>query len=91
MEQNERKNQTAPIFVEPEMVEDMPLSRSQRMRERMKNIRRRIRLPQLSAVLTAAAVVLVLLALIAVPVLPGVALLVWIVKSCRPAFRARTA
>ena len=42
-------------------------------------------------VLTAAAVLLVLLALIAAPVLPGVALLVWIVKSCRPAFRARTA
>lgn len=91
MDWNEHKRNATPIFVEPEMVEDMPLSRSQRLRERMKNIRRRIRLPQLSAVLTVAAVVLVLLALIAVPVLPGVALLVWLVKSCRPAFRTRAA
>jgi len=91
MEQNERKNQAAPIFVEPEMVEDIPLSRFQRLRENAQNIRRRVRLPKLSVLLTAAAVILVLLALIAAPVIPGIALIYLLARSFRPAFRARTA
>ena len=91
MEQNERKNQPQPIFVEPERVEDIPLSSFQRMCERVKGVRSRIRFHRIGMRLTAAAVILVLLALIAVPVIPGIALIYLLVRSFRPAFRARTA
>lgn len=91
MEQNERKNQTQPIFVEPEMVEDIPLSRFQRLQERIRNIRCKVRLPKIQMLLTVAAAAVLLLALIAAPVLPGIALIYLLLRSFRPAFRARTA
>lgn len=94
MENNEQKKTIDPIFVEPEMVEDIPLSRLEQVKESARNIRRRMRrtrFPQIGMILTAAAAVIVLLALIAAPVLPGVALAVMLIRCCRSAFRAQTA
>ena len=91
MEQNEQKKKFDPIFVEPEMIEEIPLSRAERLREKARGLRRRIRLPQIRTVLMFAAAALVLLALIAAPILPGIALAVMLVKCCRSAFRAQTA
>ena len=93
MEQNERKNMI-PVFVEPEMIEDLPLTRSERFKEYAKNIRRkaqRIRLPKAGTVLIFMAAAAVLLALIAVPVLPLIAVAMLLVSSFRSAFRAQTA
>ena len=94
MENSEYRKNAEPIFVEPERVEDIPLTRMQRMQERAGNMRRRlkaIRLPGIGTVLAAAAAVIVLIALIAAPVLPLAALAVMLVKCCRSAFRAQTA
>ena len=90
MEQNERKNRNI-IFVEPEMVEDMPLSRMERIREGARNIRHRmgrVRFHGVGPALMLASVALALLVLIALPVAAAVMLAV----SClRSAFRAQTA
>lgn len=93
MEQNERKNMI-PIFVEPEMVEDMPLSRTERIRECARKLCRRaqrIRFPKIKTVLIVMAAAAVLIALIAAPVLPLIAAAMLLVSSFRSAFCAQTA
>ena len=94
MENQEQKKNKPPIFVEPEMVEDIPLTRLEQMKESARNVRRRmrrIRFPRFGTLLAAAAAVVVLLALIAAPILPGAALIFMLVRCCRSAFRAQTA
>ena len=94
MENNEYRRSMQPIFIEPEMVEDIPLTRMQRMRERANYIRRRMKkvhLPGAEMVLTVIAAAVVLAALIAAPVLPLIAMVVMLVICCRSAFRAQTA
>ena len=93
MEQNERKNMN-PIFVEPEMVEDLPLSHTDRLKEGAKKLccrLKRIRLPKFGTILSAVSLLLVLLALLAAPVLPVVAMLILLFRSFRSAFRMQTA
>ena len=43
MENNEYRKNAQPIFVEPERVEEIPLTRMQRMQERARNMRRRMK------------------------------------------------
>ena len=93
MEQNERKNMKI-VFVEPEAVEDIPLSRAERIRESARNLRRRMkrfRFPKIGTVLTSAALAAVLLLLIAAPALPVIAVIMMLACCCRSAFRAQTA
>lgn len=93
MEQNERKN-VIPLYIEPEAVEDLPLSQAEKIREKTRNLHerlRRIRFPKIGMILTAAAAVLVLLMLIAAPLLPVLAIIIMFSRCFRPAFRARTA
>ena len=94
MENKEYRRNMQPIFIEPEMVEDIPLTRLERIKERARSIRYRtkqIRWPGVGTVLAVAAAVIVMIALIAAPVLPLAAMAVMIVRCCRAAFRAQTA
>lgn len=84
------------IFAEPEMIEDIPLTGREKIKESMRNFRRTARsaikrLPHPGVLLMAAAALVVLLALIAMPYLPVAALLIAAVLRCRSAFRAQTA
>ena len=93
MEQNERKNMKI-VFVEPEAVEDLPLSRAERIKESARNLCRRMkrfRLPGIKTILTAAAALLVLLVLIAAPLLPVIGAVMMALSCFRSAFRAQTA
>ena len=93
MEQNERKNMKI-VFVEPEAVEDLPLSGMEKTKEYARNLRRRmkrLRFPKTGTILTAAAALMLLIALIAVPLLPVIAAVMLAVSCCRSAFRAQTA
>ena len=94
MDQNEQKRTMNAIFVEPEMVEDIPLSRMERLKDRVRGLRcaiRRSRFLKEETLTIAAAVVLVLLALLAVPALPVIALIAMLANCCRSAFRVQTA
>ena len=91
MDWNEQKRNANPIFVEPEMIEDIPLPRREKVKEGMRNIRRRAQKMNFLKVGMAMAAAVLVLALLAAPILPFAALIFLLVRSCRSAFRAQTA
>ena len=96
MDYRYKPNAANAIFVEPEMIEDIPLTGREKWKESMRNARRAVRsairrLPRPGVLLMAVAALLILLALVAMPYLPAAALLIAAVLRCRSAFRAQTA
>lgn len=92
MENNEQKRNIYPVYIEPERIEDIPLSVWERIKEGARGVLFRakgIRLPGMLRLLSGAA--LALIVLLAAPVLPVAALIALLAGCCRSAFRAQAA